>query len=380
MSKGAIGTVLTLAVIAGLGWLGVSTYNSYLGTNPDSPEGLYTFQVEDGDSFNTIGDELVEADVAPKNFNQGSRFYKKDTLFRGEYTLVLPATTEEIIEQINDQAKIRGQEVSNNQRKFKQVTIREGLTLQQVADTLEEEGVLGDKEDFLSKATNPGLYNYDFLPSPLDCEYGNRSNCVLYYLEGYLYPDTYEFFEDSNPDEIIVKMLDNFNTKVWSKYGSAIPKSEFDKAIIMGSMIEAETGRSAAIPGEDPDALNQERRNVASVFYNRTEVGMEWKSDPTVNYGLPNKVCQQTVNIPDCIFLDDRRAQTKYNTYTNKGYPIGPVSSPQIENIEAALNPADSDYLFFVADNRGVTIFAETGEGHFANIEKVQQINAGLSQ
>lgn len=375
MSKGAFTGIISLVVIAVLGWFGWSTYQSFFGANPDSPEGEYTFVVEDGDDFEAIGEQLSEDDVAQDSFNLVSRLYSKQTLYSGEYELDLPATTEEIVEQINVQSLEKARKIRENARPSTTVTIREGRNLQQVADQLVEEGVLESTDDFLQKATAPGLYQYGFLPEPLTCEYGDRFNCVLYYLEGYLYPDTYEFFTPSTGDEVIIKMLNNFDAKVWSQLGNEVDKAEFDDAVIMASVLEKETGRSTVVEGEGPEVLQQERRNIASVFYNRLDNGMPWSSDPTVNYGLPNLVCQQTTELTDCVFLDDPRVQTPYNTYNNAGYPIGPIASPQLTNIEAVLNPTDTDYLFFVSDTRGVTLFAETDTQHIANINTVTALN-----
>ena len=367
--------VLVLLVIAWGGW---SAYANAFRANSESPTGQYNFVVDKDDSFVEIGDKLSKDNVAQSSFGTVSKLYRRDALYPGTYKLELPATTEEIVEQINTQSREKAQLASKNQRESKKITNKEGGDMETTANLLIKEGIITDKEDFLNKATTPGLYNYDFLPEPLTCEYGDRKNCVQYYLEGFLYPDTYEFFLPSTPDEVLVKMLDNFEKKVWQKYSRSLPKAEFDKAMIMASVMERETGRSTQVKGESAEVLAKERKQVASVFYNRLEKNIPWSSDPTVNYGIPNLVCQQTTELKDCVYLDDERVQTKYNTYNNTGYPIGAISNPQVANIEAAINPADTDYLYFVADLRGVTLFGVTDSEHESNIDEVTRINNDL--
>jgi UPF0755 protein len=380
MSKGVISTVIILGILGFGSWAGWSTYGYYFRANPKSPTGEYTIEVEKGDTFVDIQEKLVKDNVTQNSFEIVSKLYTKNSLYPGEYKLKLPANTEQIIKQINEQSVKKAKDISQNARESKKVTIKEGGNVDSIAKLLEKEGVLSDVDDFKQKATAPGLYNYDFLPTPLNCQYGDRKNCVLYYLEGYLYPDTYDFFVDSTGDEIIVKMLENYENKVWKTLGSKYPKKDFDKAIIMASVIERETGRSKQVAGEKPSVIKGERAKVASVFYNRIEQSVPWSSDPTVNYGIENLVCQQTTEIKDCVYLDDAKVQTKYNTYNNKGYPIGPISNPQIVNIEAALDPADTDYLFFVADLNGVTLFASDDAGHSKNIAEVTGINKNLEE
>ncbi len=379
MTKGVVQLVIIVGIVGMLGFFGMQAYNSFFGANPDSPEGDYSFIVESGDDINAISEGLLRDDVAQDSFVSVSRLYKVQPLFPGKYDLELPATTEEIIEQINEQSVVKAQEAQDNARASKAVTIKEGTTVDQIADILEEEGVLESKQDFLDALVAPGLYQYAFLPEPLDCEYGDRLNCVKYYYEGFMYPDTYEFFTPSTPDEVTIKFLNNFEAKVWNEVGGELTKTEFDKAIILASVMERETGRSNQVTDNDAAVLAEERAKVASVFYNRLGQGIPWSSDPTVNYGIPNLVCQQTVDLEDCVFLDDPRVQSQYNTYNNPGYPIGPITNPQLANVVAALNPAVTDYLFFVADLNGVTLFAETNAGHEANIVEATRINQTIN-
>ena len=145
----------------------------------------------------------------------------------------------------------------------------------------------------------------------------------------------------------------------------------------MGSVIEKETGRPiTGVNNSNLEEVNTERKNVASVFYNRLSNNETWSSDPTVVYGSGKRVCQSTLTVEGCVFLNGVESKNKYNTYDNVGYPIGPITSPQWYNIQAALEPTKTDYLFFVSDGIGRKYFAQNNSGHEANIAKVQKINS----
>jgi len=105
---------------------------------------------------------------------------------------------------------------------------------------------------------------------------------------------------------------------------------------------------------------------------------MKWRSDVTAEYGHGRKLCQQTFEVENCIYLSDPLAQNLYNTYNVKGYPIGPVTNPQFYNVKAALNPIDNDNLYFVSDAIGRKYFSETEAEFNQSIEKVKQINRDL--
>ena len=377
MSKGLVGLLVFLFVGSGVAYLGWTGYSYFFGANPNSPQGEYTFTLESGEDFSDISAQLVEADVARESFPTGARFYDVNTLYPGEYTLQVPATTRELVTQINDEAARLAQTLPSGEAVT--VTFKEGSTVYDMANILVDEGLLDANDRFLELATTPGNFEYEFLPEPLECEYGDRFECVYYYLEGYLYPDTYEFFAGATEEEIITKLLDNFERKVWNEVGARARTGDFTDIVTMASVIEKETGRSSVVAGEAPNALEEERAGVASVLYNRTEQGINWSSDPTVNYGISNLVCQQTVELEDCVFLDDPQVQTLYNTYANSGYPIGPITNPQIASVQAALNPADTDNLFFVADKQGVTRFAEDYQQHLVNIQQTTERNANLT-
>jgi UPF0755 protein len=190
-----------------------------------------------------------------------------------------------------------------------------------------------------------------------------------------LYPDTYEFYTDSTSQEIIQKMLDGFNQKVWKTLNKKPDLETLNATIIKASIVEKETGRPGGITSTNVTDLTKERALVAGVIENRFDAGMRLQSDPTIYYGTNKVVCQTGRDILGCVGVDDPDFLTAYNTYQKIGLPIGPITSPSIETIKAVLSPEASNYLFFVADITGKKYFARTNDEHNANIEKVIAIN-----
>ena len=207
-----------------------------------------------------------------------------------------------------------------------EVTIPEGYNLKQIADRIESKG-LCDAEEFLDETEN-GDFDYDFMDEMLTDEHR---------LEGFLYPDTYQFFEDDTAHEVIDKMLARFE-EVYNKASKNADRDILSKysqleIVTVASLIEREA------------KLDQERADVASVVYNRLDKNMKLQFCSTVQYAL-GKVKARLYN-------SDLQIQSPYNTYLNTGLPPGPIASPGKASLEAALNPNDTDYLFFVVSSKG---------------------------
>lgn len=375
--KFVIAIVFILSLFAGY-----AGFSYYYGSHPsDSPEGEYTFVVESGQDVKSLSEKFERDNVVHNSdlFLLKSKLDSIDPLQQGEYTLNLPADPSDLITQINNNSsEIKSVNSQYNKESVDNVLFREGLTVEEYATILDENGVV-DRADFLEYIQSPnnvsGL-NYEFLPEDKGCVYG-ADGCVKYYLEGYLYPDTYSFFVNSTPEQVTKVFLNNFKSKVWDNMVITSNK-DFEQAIVMASVLEKETGRTAGITDRTVDEVKEERSVVAGVFFNRLENNMLWQSNPTVTYGTDYKLCERTIDLGVCKGLDDIAFDHKYNTYKYSGYPLGPITNPSFDNIFAVLNPTDSDYLFFVADDTGKTYFASTNAGHEANISKVQQINASF--
>ena len=211
------------------------------------------------------------------------------------------------------------------------VTIPEGYTVAQIAQTLEKNGVCGAKE-FVSVSQS---YSPKSFSVPSD---SNRA----FKMEGYLFPDTYEFYVDDDPQDVLIKLLNNYNAKAGGLSS---------QQLIVASIVEKES-RSA-----ENAAL------VASVIYNRLNAGMKLEMDPTRDY-----INNYVTNSP--YLSSTGKYAALYNTYKCSGLPAGPICNPGSRAIQAALNPADSDYLYFFFGNDNQNHYSETYEEHQAAMEK----------
>jgi conserved hypothetical protein, YceG family len=212
-------------------------------------------------------------------------------------------------------------------------TIPEGYDIKRIEEKLSKEGLI-NVEEFQKEIEN-GQFNYDFLANiPAG---PNR-------LEGFLFPETYDIFKTANEHDIIDKMLYQFN-KVFTKeyYNRAKEMGMSVKDVItLASIIE----REARVP--------EDRPVIASVFYNRLKIKMPLQSCATVQYILGE---QKPV-----LSIKDTKIESPYNTYLHTGLPPGPIASPGADSIKAALYPAQTDYLYFLAKGDGTHAFSSTYE------------------
>ena len=237
--------------------------------------------------------------------------------------------------------------MQQQQRELVSVTFIEGWTNEQVAEQLEKKGLFS-KQEFLT-----ALNNFDESQFPLVSRPGNKT------LEGYLFPDTYEFYKDSTPDEVIKKMLTVFSQRL-AKLGVTDPNQQFNglslfEIITLASIIEKESGGQGTATGTM--SLAEERDLIASVFYNRLEIGQALQSDATVNY--------VTGKDTPAVSAADLQINSAYNTYKYPGLPPGPISNPSQDSIRAAIHPAQSDYIYFLHKQpSGAVYFSRTYEEH----------------
>jgi len=163
--------------------------------------------------------------------------------------------------------------------------------------------------------------------------------------EGYLFPDTYLFLPNTKAEEVHRVMRENFNKKIFSlKPAIRRTKKDVHEIITMASLLEEEA--------KDTET----RRLISGVLWKRIDIGMLLQVDATFIYIIGKNTFELT--------LDDLKIDSPYNTYRYKGLPPGPISNPGIDSIKAAINPEESDYLFYLADLTGETHFSETFEEH----------------
>ncbi|CUH63014.1 putative aminodeoxychorismate lyase [Thalassovita gelatinovora] len=181
--------------------------------------------------------------------------------------------------------------------------------------------------------------------------------------EGTLAPDSYEIKPGDTRAEIVARMVDAqaaLLDEAWKNRVDGLPLNSKEEALILASIIEKETG------------VPDERRQVASVFINRLKQGMRLQTDPTVIYGITKG---QGV-LGRGLRQSELRGETPWNTYVIDGLPPTPIANPGKASIEAALDPAETKFVFFVADGSGGHAFAETLAEHNANVAKWRRIEA----
>ncbi len=216
------------------------------------------------------------------------------------------------------------------------VTIPEGYNLAQIAAVLTEAGICTAEE--FNQAVENGDYDYDYLPAK-----GTASR-----LEGFLYPETYYFEESANAETVIRTMLAQFDSVFsdeWRAQLQADGRSVYDW-VKMASIVEKEA------------VVEEDRPVIAGVFYNRLNQAMLLQSCATVQYALGE--------VKPVLSNEDVQIQSPYNTYIHEGLPPTPIACPGYDSLAAAMYPAATDYLYFVAKPNGAHIFTTTYEEHLA--------------
>lgn len=218
------------------------------------------------------------------------------------------------------------------------VTIPEGFNIYEIADALEKNRVVS-KKDFLSLA-----FSTEYITENLNLEVES--------LEGFLFPDTYSFNKNEEPQIVIDTMLDRFMEIYGSIEGTE--KMGILETVIRASIIEKETG------------VNHEKPLISAVIDNRLKKGYRLECDPTVIYGVWSE-------FDGNLTKKDLQSDSPYNTYRIRGLPPGPIANPGKESIEAALNPADVDYLYFVSRGDGSHVFSTTYRNHVNAVNRYQR-------
>lgn len=318
-------------VLAAVGW---SLANDMLALNKDKVTA--TIVVDDENDFGSVVDQLKDNDII--KYKGLFRLFSalsggSDKIAQGSYLVDTDMDYRAILNSLGSGSSSRV-EVS--------VTIQEGLTVRQIFELLEKEGV-STVEKLNDMAANHD-YAFSFLE---DIPLGDPNR-----LEGYLFPDTYNFYMGEDPKYVINKMLVNFDSKVDDSMRQKIADKGYtiQELLTVASMIEKETD------GTD-------RTTIASVIYNRLNnpgagTAGYLQVDATIQYVLPegeivSEEDYQTVNSP-------------YNTYLNKGLPPGPIANPGLESIMAALNPESTNYYYYALGDDGVHHFFTSYSEHQA--------------
>lgn len=287
--------------------------------------------INPGENLNTIAQKLYENKLisSPFKFKMVARFNKQDTSIKtGEYLLSAAMSPNTILETM-----VRGKVYLHK------ITIPEGYNLRQIAELIDQVN-LADPADFVKAATDASLVR----EMGLDGET----------FEGYLFPETYFFPKETTPEQIIATMVKRFRAIFIPEWQAQAKRLGFSmhEVMTLASIIEKETGTSF------------ERPIVSSVFHNRLKRGMRLETDPTVIYGVKN--------FDGNLTRKHLRTPTPYNTYLNKGLPPGPIASPGRQAIEAALYPAETSFLYFVAKKDSTHQFSTNIRDHNRAVRKYQ--------
>jgi UPF0755 protein len=224
------------------------------------------------------------------------------------------------------------------------LTIPEGLTIEDIADTIEKLG-FSKREDFISITNDRG-----FIKS-LGIEADS--------LEGYLFPDTYLMPKGITSQEIAERMINRFREVITPEIENRAKEIGFTikEVITLASIIEREA------------QVDSERALVSAVYQNRLRKGMPLQADPTAIYGIKR--------LNERITRKDLKNKSPYNTYIIQGLPPGPIANPGLKSIKASLHPADVDYLFFVSKNDGTHHFSRTASEHHEAVIKYREKKTG---
>ena len=325
--------LVVLAVFAALG-VGVVLYQrtSEPFKGYEAAEQFVT--IEPGSGTRTIGQRLIQAGVIRDEATFRAALWRSGrarALQAGEFRFDRPMTPAEVID------KIASGDVYN-----RRITFPEGLSIQEMARLYEQQG-FGKAAAFVEAARDPGAIR-SLDPAATD-------------LEGYLFPETYSVPRDTTAAKLVGLMVGRFKQLFTAEMQQAAQALELTprEVVTLAALVEKETAQPS------------ERPIVAAVYLNRLKIGMAMQADPTVIYAL-----QRAGRYNGNIRRDDLSFDSPYNTYRYPGLPPGPIASPGLASLQAAVSPANVDYLYFVSRNDGSHVFARTLVEHNENVRQYQ--------
>lgn len=327
----AVFLILIMAVGGVAGW---QTF-LFLNTSPGTSSEKEIFEIAPGDAFYKVSRRLEDEGFITDTFKFKilAKLREKLTSLRvGEYELHRGMYPDEVLNIITS-----GRSVERS------ITFQEGLNKYEMALAFEEKG-FGSSGEFLRWTDDR-----EFVKQQLGAE--------LPSLEGYLFPSTYRLTKYTGAKQFIRNMVSKFK-QVYEKvqYEKTVSLNRHE-AVIMASIVEKETGASF------------ERPVISSVYHNRLRKNQRLEADPTVLYGKMVELKRFVKNIT----RKDLRKRTPYNTYRKKGLPFGPIANPGEAALRAALNPAQSDYFYFVSRNDGTHVFSKNYDDHRKAVRQYQK-------
>jgi UPF0755 protein len=328
--------VSILAAVAVLAASGVAWhFHASLGTAYRGYEAAEVYvEIPPGSGTAGIGRRLIDAGVVRDALTWRLALLESGaarTLKAGEYRFAGAITPREVVSML-----ARGEIVVHS------ITFREGLSIREMARHFEQRG-FGTSRDFETAAKDASLV--------ADWDAGAPD------LEGYLFPETYALTRRTDAAALVRQMVARFDRVFPAQARAAATASgrSVREIVTLASLVEKETAR------------DDERALVAAVYRNRLKIGMGLQCDPTVIYAL-----QKAGRYDGNLTRENMQIDSPYNTYRYAGLPPGPIASPGRASIEAALNPAEAGYLYFVSRNDGSHVFSNTYEEHARRVRDFQ--------
>ncbi|MGT2713119.1 endolytic transglycosylase MltG [Streptococcus pluranimalium] len=363
------GILVTIIVLIGLltAFLGYRYVSSSLGAIDKDSKEFVTVQIPEGSGNKLIG-QILEENGLVKNaaiFNYYTRFKNVSNLQSGYYNLQKSMTVKDIIDTLKQGGTVEPQEPVSGK-----ILVTEGSTIDQIAkavtvnvNTKKASKTSYSEQDFLELMKNKDFIDKMVKKYPKLLKDIPSADQARYQLEGYLFPATYNYYEESSLEDIVDQMLATMNTNLAPYFDQIAAKGHtINEVLTLASLVEKE------------GSTDEDRRHIASVFYNRLNIQMPLQSNIAILYAM-GKLGQETTLREDATI--DTKINSPYNIYENPGLMPGPVDSPGLSAIEATINPANTDNLYFVADvTTGEVYYAKDYATHEANVSKY--VNAHL--
>ncbi|SDK11498.1 endolytic transglycosylase MltG [Streptococcus gallolyticus] len=360
-------TAIIIALLA-TGFFVYRYVDSAVGALDSTSTEYVTVEIPEGSGNKYIGQILEKAGVIKSAtvFNYYTKFKNYSNFQSGYYNLQASMDLEEICKLLKQGGTAEPEEPS-----LGKILVTEGYTIKQISEAVTKNTADDDSstpftaDDFLSVVQDESFISKMVEKYPKLLANLPSADEAMYQLEGYLFPATYSYYEDTTMEDLVEQMISTMDSYMSSYYDTISEKGmTVNEVLTLASLVEKE------------GSTDDDRRNIASVFYNRLNANMALQSNIAILYAM-GKLGEETTLSADASI--DTSIDSPYNVYTNTGLMPGPVDSPSLSAIEATVNPASTDYYYFVADvNTGTVYYAETYEDHEANVEKY--VNSQLDE
>ncbi len=367
---GKIALCLITAIIIALLATGFFAYryvDSSIKPLDSSSTEYITVDIPEGSGNKYIGQILEKAGVIKSAtvFNYYTKFKNYSNFQSGYYNLQASMDLDEICKLLKEGGTPQPEKPS-----LGKILVTEGYTIKQISEAVTKNSAKKNastpysSEDFLKVVQDEAFISKMAAKYPKLLSSLPSADQVTYRLEGYLFPATYSYYKETSMEDIVEEMISTMDSYM-SQYYDTIAASgkSVNDVLTLASLVEKE------------GSTDDDRRNIASVFYNRMNNNMPLQSNIAILYAM-GKLGEETSLAADASI--DTSIDSPYNVYTNTGLMPGPVDSPSLAAIEATVNPASTDYYYFVADVKtGKVYYSENFDDHQANVEKYvnSQIN-----